>query len=93
MTEIIKIKAAVVFDGKKKPITSGFRPTLSFLGKKALCNFEEVNPTPLHPHEEGSAIIKLAWDWTEPCPVGVGATFLALEGEKEVGRGTVIEML
>ena len=48
---------------------------------------------PLQPREEGSAIISFAWDWPEPCPVRAGATFLTLEGEKEVGRGTVTEML
>jgi hypothetical protein len=93
MTEFIKIKAAVVFAGKTRSITSGFRPTLSFLGRKALCNIEDMNPMPLQPREEGSAIIRFVWDWPEPCPVQVGTTFLALEGEKEVGRGTVIEML
>ena len=71
----------------------GFRPTLSFFGKKVLCNIEVVEPTPLPPRVEGKAVIAFLWDWPEPCPVQAGATFVALEGEREVGRGTVIQVL
>ena len=91
--QIIRVQAELIFDGKTRAVTPGFRPTLLLADKKALCNVESVEPAPLPPHEHGTAIMAVAWDWPRPCPVRIGMPFAALEGETVVGRGSVIGIL
>lgn len=93
MSEIVKIRAKLTFNGKSKAVMPGFRPTLLFGEKKALCNIEAVAPMPLPPNQEGSAIIKLIWDWQDHLSIQAGSAFVTLEGEKGVGYGIVLERL
>lgn len=91
--EIIRVRAELAFHGKTRAVLPGFRPTLSFAGRKVLCNIQDIDPMPLHPHERGVATIAVAWDWPQQCDIGVGSRFSALEGEKVVGEGSVIQLI
>jgi GTPase len=88
-----KFLAQITLYDRPQAITAGFRPTLSFTGKKALCNIESVQPSPLAPGASGKALFTLVWDWPEACPVQIGTSFDMLEAERKAGNGIVTDIL
>lgn len=88
-----KIIAEVLFTAKKREVCAGFRPTFFWGGRKALGNIDQITPDSLPPGIVGKAKITIGWDWPEEMPLEVGGKFKMLEGEKEVGQGTILSFI
>jgi hypothetical protein len=86
-------KSSIVFDKKKRAVIAGYRPTLLVGIEKALCNIDDVFPTPLSPAQKGTATIRIWWDPSYKGKIDIGQKFELLEGEKSVGSGTIVEVL
>jgi hypothetical protein len=65
-------KSSIVFDKKKRAVMAGYRPTLLVGIEKALCNIDDVFPTPLSPAQKGTATIRIWWDTSYKGKINIG---------------------
>ena len=56
-------------------------------------NIDQITPDGLPPGIVGEAKIPIGWDWPDEMPLDVGGEFKMLEGEREVGRGTILRFI
>jgi hypothetical protein len=87
---VVTLRATIALTGQSMIKALPFRQTLSFDGRKALCNFESIAPLPLERGVSGEAVITVIWDQGQRPVLRVGAPFIVGPDLGELARAKII---